>query len=64
MSAQLSSIDFSYTDPTPNFDRRQVKGVVAELIHLPKEHMNAATALEICAGGRLYNVSNMMFTRH
>jgi structural maintenance of chromosome 2 len=49
-------LDFSYSDPTANFDRRRVKGLVAQLFRLPVESTEASTALEICAGGRLYNV--------
>ncbi|KAI8973317.1 hypothetical protein BDF20DRAFT_824084 [Mycotypha africana] len=56
LSRQLSNLEFEYSDPTPNFDRSQVKGVVAELITLDKQNYDASTALEICAGGRLYNV--------
>ncbi|KAI8056766.1 structural maintenance of chromosome protein 2 [Syncephalis plumigaleata] len=56
MASQISAIDFIYSDPTPNFDRAKVKGVVAELVQLPEEHSASATALEVCAGGRLYNV--------
>jgi structural maintenance of chromosome 2 len=33
-----------------------VKGLVASLISLRKEDYNKSTALEITAGGRLYNV--------
>jgi structural maintenance of chromosome 2 len=33
-----------------------VKGVAAQLISLPKEHSNKATALEIAGGGKLFNV--------
>ncbi|BFZ53798.1 Structural maintenance of chromosomes protein 2 [Savitreella phatthalungensis] len=53
---KVANLDFTYTDPTPNFDRSQVKGVVAQLFTLDEKHFGAATALEICAGGRLYNV--------
>ncbi len=53
---QVANIDFSYSDPSPNFDRSRVKGLVAQLFTLDKEHTRAGTALEICAGGRLYNV--------
>ena len=49
-------LDFSYSDPHPNFDRSKVKGLVASLITLDSEHHNKATALEVAAGGRLYNV--------
>ncbi|KZV87780.1 condensin complex subunit SMC2 [Exidia glandulosa HHB12029] len=53
---QVSAIDFSYADPTPNFDRSKVKGVVASLISLPPEDHSKSTALEIAAGAKLYNV--------
>ncbi|RAR13710.1 condensin subunit [Stemphylium lycopersici] len=56
MRRQVANIDFSYSDPSPNFDRSRVKGLVASLFTLEKEHTRAGTALEICAGGRLYNV--------
>lgn len=56
LKRKVSNIDFSYTDPGPNFDRSKVKGLVAQLFTLDKEKTNAGTALEICAGGRLYNV--------
>ncbi|KAF2636838.1 Smc hinge domain-containing protein [Massarina eburnea CBS 473.64] len=53
---KVANIDFSYNDPQPNFDRSRVKGLVAQLFNLEKEHTRAGTALEVCAGGRLYNV--------
>jgi structural maintenance of chromosome 2 len=53
---RVANIDFTYSDPTPNFDRSRVKGLVAQLFTLDKDHTRAGTALEICAGGRLYNV--------
>ncbi|KAH8592936.1 RecF/RecN/SMC N terminal domain-containing protein [Bisporella sp. PMI_857] len=56
MKRRVANIDFNYSDPTPNFDRSKVKGLVAQLFTLDKDHTNAGTALEICAGGRLYNV--------
>jgi structural maintenance of chromosome 2 len=56
LKRQVSNIDFSYTDPCPSFDRSKVKGLVAQLFTLDKEKSKAGTALEICAGGRLYNV--------
>jgi structural maintenance of chromosome 2 len=56
MRRRVANIDFSYSDPSPNFDRSRVKGLVAQLFTLNKEHTRAGTALEICAGGRLYNV--------
>lgn len=53
---RVANIDFNYSDPSPGFDRSRVKGLVAQLFTLEKEHTRAGTALEICAGGRLYNV--------
>nr|OQO32078.1 hypothetical protein B0A51_00616 [Rachicladosporium sp. CCFEE 5018] len=53
---KVAGLDFSYSDPSPNFDRGRVKGLVAQLFNLPAEQVEAGTALEICAGGRLYNV--------
>ncbi|KAG0369594.1 RecF/RecN/SMC [Gamsiella multidivaricata] len=55
-SRKVSGLDFQYSNPTPNFDRSTVKGLVAELFTVHPENMNAVTALEICAGGRLYNI--------
>lgn len=56
LQRKVANIDFNYSDPYPNFDRSKVKGLVAQLFTLDKEKLEAATALEICAGGRLYNV--------
>jgi len=52
----MPRLNFEYEDPTPNFDRRKVKGVAVQLISLSQEHFNKATALEIAGGGKLYNV--------
>ena len=56
LKRRVANIDFSYSDPSPNFDRSRVKGLVAQLFTLDKDKSQAGTALEICAGGRLYNV--------
>lgn len=56
MKRKVSNIDFSYSDPAPGFDRSKVKGLVAQLFNMDKDKSQAGTALEICAGGRLYNV--------
>ncbi|KAK4237297.1 SMC2-like protein [Achaetomium macrosporum] len=56
LKRRVANIDFNYADPVPNFDRSKVKGLVAQLFTLDKQFAQAATALEICAGGRLYNV--------
>ncbi|KEY71484.1 hypothetical protein S7711_03551 [Stachybotrys chartarum IBT 7711] len=56
LKRQVANIDFNYSDPVPQFDRSKVKGLVAQLFTLDGSHTQAGTALEICAGGRLYNV--------
>src|SRR5262249_49679964 len=56
LKRKVANIDFNYNDPAPNFDRSKVKGLVAQLFTLDKDVTEAGTALEICAGGRLYNV--------
>ncbi|KAL7916085.1 RecF/RecN/SMC protein [Trichoderma velutinum] len=56
LKRQVANIEFNYSDPVPNFDRSKVKGLVAQLFTLDGERTLAGTALEICAGGRLYNV--------
>jgi hypothetical protein len=53
--ARLSQLDFNYTPP-PGFDTRKVKGLVASLLALKPEDHGKSTALEIAAGGKLYNV--------
>ncbi|KAH7189457.1 RecF/RecN/SMC [Fusarium flagelliforme] len=56
LKRQVANTEFNYADPVPNFDRSKVKGLVAQLFTLDEGHTKAGTALEICAGGRLYNV--------
>ncbi|KAL6597180.1 RecF/RecN/SMC protein [Neocallimastix sp. 'constans'] len=56
LSSQLVSLNFDYTDPYPGFDKSKIKGLVAELITIPKDKIDTSLALEITAGGRLYNV--------
>lgn len=56
LKRQVANIEFNYADPVPNFDRSKVKGLVAQLFTLDNQFIQAGTALEICAGGRLYNV--------
>ncbi|KAL5106246.1 Structural maintenance of chromosome protein 2 [Taenia crassiceps] len=54
LGRQFHQLQFEYTDPTPNFDRRRVYGVVAKLFDLVNPKY--ATAIEVAAGGKLYNV--------
>jgi structural maintenance of chromosome 2 len=54
---KVSHVSFRYSDPTPNFDRSKVKGLVAELIRMDSHVASKySSALEIAAGGKLYNV--------
>lgn len=56
LSGELARYEFNYSNPEPNFDRSLVKGLVAELVSLPAGNEKFSTALEIAAGGRLFNV--------
>lgn len=49
-------MEFSYSDPEAGFDRSKVQGLVASLVELDEKNHKFSTALEVCAGGRLYNV--------
>ena len=55
LKSQLNGrLAFSYSDPVRGFDRSKVKGLVARLISVKQSEY--ATALEVVAGGKLYNV--------
>lgn len=54
LSARLSKLDFTYTNPAKNFDSKRVKGLVANLIEVKES--NDIRAIEVTAGGRLYNI--------
>ncbi|VEU42650.1 unnamed protein product [Pseudo-nitzschia multistriata] len=55
LTAQLGSrLAFNYSDPVRGFDRSKVKGLVAKLIQV--QNPVHATALEVVAGGKLYQV--------
>ena len=47
-------MDFQFQDPERGFDRARVKGVVARLVRV--KDASATTALEVAAGGKLYQV--------
>ena len=50
-----AGLNFRYQDPERGFDRGRVKGMVASLVHVNDDA--AATALEVVAGGKLYQAS-------
>ncbi|EDO15409.1 hypothetical protein Kpol_1063p20 [Vanderwaltozyma polyspora DSM 70294] len=56
LKRKVANIDFTYTKPTGDFQEQSVKGVAARLFHLNENNYSSATALQVCAGGRLYNV--------
>ena len=49
-----SRLKFEFRDPVRGFDRSRVKGLVAKLVHV-KDKIHA-TALEVAAGGKLFQV--------
>lgn len=53
-TSRFPQLQFEYQDPVPGFNRERVKGPVAKLIRV--KDMSAATALEVAAGGKLYNI--------
>lgn len=54
LTVKLRGMSFEYSDPVRGFDRSKVKGIVANLIKV-KDPKNA-TALEVAAGGKLFQV--------
>lgn len=49
-----AALNFQFKDPDRGFDRSSVKGVVASLVRL--KDGATTTALEVAAGGKLYQV--------
>ena len=60
---KLSSLDFNYQSPSRDFDRSRVKGLIATLITIQPDKYKYSMAIEVCAGGRLYNVSPVVLAR-
>jgi structural maintenance of chromosome 2 len=55
LQVQLGNrLRFEYTDPVRGFDRNKVKGLLAKLIEV--RQTKHATALEVVAGGKLFQV--------
>ncbi|OBA25141.1 hypothetical protein HANVADRAFT_4053, partial [Hanseniaspora valbyensis NRRL Y-1626] len=53
---RLYNIDFQYDKENVSFNLDSVKGVAATLFNITPEHLNKAQALQVCAGGRLFNI--------
>ncbi|KAG7662300.1 SMC2 [[Candida] subhashii] len=56
MKRDIGNIDFQYSRPSADFNDNLVRGIVAQLFTLQEGAGGKAGALQICAGGRLYNV--------
>ncbi|NXD13174.1 SMC2 protein, partial [Nothocercus nigrocapillus] len=54
LMARFPSLHFEYKDPEKNWNRTLVKGLVASLIIV--KDISTAKALEVVAGGKLYNI--------
>lgn len=54
LMARFPNLRFDYKDPERGWDRSRVKGLLANLITV--SDVSYATALEVVAGGNLYNV--------
>ena len=54
LNGQLAGLDFKFADPEAKFDRRRVRGVIAKLMRVADPA--TATALEVVAGGKLFQV--------
>jgi structural maintenance of chromosome 2 len=54
--AQADGLDFHYAEPHKGFKRSSVKGLVAKLFNIQPDYQSYAQALEITAGGKLFNV--------
>ncbi|XP_062984602.1 structural maintenance of chromosomes protein 2 [Elgaria multicarinata webbii] len=54
LMSRFPNLRFEYRDPEKNWNSDHVKGLVASLITV--KDVSTATALEVVAGGRLYNV--------
>ncbi|XP_061627398.1 structural maintenance of chromosomes protein 2 [Phyllopteryx taeniolatus] len=52
--SRFPNLRFDYKDPERGWDRSKVKGLLANLISV--RDVSYATALEVVAGGRLYNI--------
>lgn len=52
----VGNVEFNYSKPYANFDPSVVKGTAVQLFTLQETQNDKAMALQVCAGGRLYNV--------
>ena len=55
IKARSSNLEFQYSDPERDFDRRKDKGVVAKLLKVKDQKYNIA--IDTACGGKVYKVS-------
>lgn len=56
LKRRVANLEFNYTTPYPDFKSNLVYGVVGQLFELDDDKIRYSTALQTCAGGRLFNV--------
>ncbi|AGO14091.1 AaceriAGR236Wp [[Ashbya] aceris (nom. inval.)] len=56
LKRKVANLEFSYSPPSKDFNPKSVKGIAAQVFTLSEENFDSANALQICAGGRLFNV--------
>ncbi|CAI4061130.1 hypothetical protein SKDZ_06G0960 [Saccharomyces kudriavzevii ZP591] len=56
LKRRVANLEFNYTTPYPDFKANFVHGVVGQLFQLDDDNIRYSTALQTCAGGRLFNV--------
>ncbi|KAJ3060802.1 Structural maintenance of chromosomes protein 2 [Podochytrium sp. JEL0797] len=63
LKKQLSKVEkdiqaylFHFSNPSHSIDPADVRGIIAELIQIPEQHLESVTAIETCASGKLFNV--------
>ena len=55
IKARSSNLEFQYSDPERDFDRRKVKGIVANLLKVKDQKYNMA--IDTACGGKVYQDS-------
>ncbi|AMD20666.1 HDL078Wp [Eremothecium sinecaudum] len=56
LKRKVANLEFNYSKSAVTFDPKCVKGLAAQVFTLEKENFGSANALQVCAGGRLFNV--------
>lgn len=53
---KLYNLDFQYDQRNVKFNPKSIKGVAATLFDIDSNNMDKAQALQVCAGGKLFNI--------